>query len=197
MVVEGAVDEAVARLLIVGAGGHVGDVFGRKGKAYIRSRLAGFNSAALHTQQPWLVLIDLDLDHACPVPLRQDLLPAPAETLCFRVAVKAIEAWLLADRVRISEFFHVALSQVPPDPEAVPDPKQTLVNLCRRSRSRDVREAMVPTAEGRRTVGPGYTSMVEEFVGNPNSGWRVDVACRHSESLQRAVHCIQQLVRTT
>jgi hypothetical protein len=99
--------------------------------------------------------------------------------------------------VRISEFFHVALSQIPPDPEAVPDPKQTLVNLCRKSRSRDVRKAMVPTVEGRRTVGPGYTSMVEEFVGNPISGWRVDVASRHSVSLHRAIHCIQRLVRMT
>ena len=67
--VEGDVDEAVARRLIVGAGAQPGSIYGKHGKAALRTRIDGYNRAAQHA--PWLVLVDLDSDAACAPVLRR------------------------------------------------------------------------------------------------------------------------------
>ena len=65
--VEGIVDEAVARKLIVGAGGRPGTIYGKNGKPFLRRQIQGYNSAARHL--PWMVLVDLDHDAECAPPL--------------------------------------------------------------------------------------------------------------------------------
>ncbi len=49
--VEGIVDEAVARRLIVHVGGSVGSVYGKSGKTDLRKKIKGYNKAAQHA--PW------------------------------------------------------------------------------------------------------------------------------------------------
>ena len=107
--VEGIVDEAVVRKLIAHAGATPGDVYGRQGKSFLRQRIAGYNNAA--QRMPWIVLVDLDLDNDCAPPLRDAWLPQPAPYLCFRVAVRKVEAWLLADAERLASFLRVARSE--------------------------------------------------------------------------------------
>jgi hypothetical protein len=87
---EGITDEAVVRRLILHVGAQPGTVYGKQGKQHLRTRIAGFNNAAQH--MPWLVLVDLDHDADCAPPLRAKWLPAPARWMCFRVAVRAVEA---------------------------------------------------------------------------------------------------------
>src|SRR3954471_10845125 len=99
--VEGPLDEAVVRRLAHEAGLSVGAVYGKNGKGRIRRQLHGYNNAAQHN--PWLVLVDLDQEN-CAADLRNLWLPEPASFMCFRVAVRAVESWLLADRERIAEF---------------------------------------------------------------------------------------------
>jgi hypothetical protein len=187
--VEGTVDEAVVRKLIEHVGGVAGDVHGRKGKAHLRKRIRGYIQAAEHS--PWLVLVDLDNDPACAPLLRSAWLqePAPAH-LCFRVAVRAVEAWFLADAERIATFLGVALSQIPMRPETLNDPKATLVSLARNSRRREIREDMVPRPESRTTVGPAYVSRMIEFA---QQHWRPDVAAQRADSLRRALRCLRRL----
>src|SRR5438445_12986177 len=96
VVVEGMVDEAVLRCLATEAGAAVGPVYGRSGKAHIRQRINGYNRAA-HLS-PWVVLVDLNSDADCAPPLCTAWLPQPAPMMCFRVAVREVEAWLFADR---------------------------------------------------------------------------------------------------
>src|SRR6266849_4052476 len=139
--VEGLVDEAVARRLIAQVGATPGPVYGRNGKEFLRQRLGGYNLASQHS--PWLVIVDLNHEVGCAPDLRLQWLPAPARFMCFRVAVRETEAWLLADRERIARFLGVAIARVPRDPEALDDPKQTVVNLASRSRRRAIREEMV------------------------------------------------------
>ncbi|NMC21518.1 MAG: hypothetical protein GYA33_13985 [Thermogutta sp.] len=187
--VEGPTDEAVAVRLIHHVGAKAGTVYGKKGKPHLHARVSGFNRAARHA--PWLVLVDLDQDAQCAPPLKTAWLPDPAPQLCFRIAVRAVESWLLADAERIAEFMAVARSRVPANPEGLPDPKVELVNLARRSRRKDIREDMVPREDSGRPVGPAYTSRLIEFV---EQYWRPTEAAKRADSLARAIRCLERLV---
>jgi len=188
--VEGIVDEAVLRKLIAHAGAMPGDTYGKQGKAFLRKKISAYNNAAL--RKPWIVLVDLDCDEDCAPPLRNAWLPAPAPYLCFRIAVRKVEAWLLADTDKLAAFLGVSRSKIPANPERLDDPKTTMVNLARASRRRKIHEDMVPREGSGRREGPAYSSRLIEFVF---SQWRPDVAALHSESLARALRCISRLAR--
>ena len=186
--VEGDLDDAVVRRVIGHVGGKLGTVYGKNGDPFLKERIAGYNHAARHS--PWLVLIDLDTDADCAPPLRTMWLPCPAPQMCFRVAVRAVEAWLIADAETLARFLRVAPGRVPQDPEGLPHPKEAIVNLARRSRRRAVRQDMVPHEGSGRAVGRAYTSRVIEYI---QEDWRPDVAADHAESLQRAIRCLRRL----
>jgi hypothetical protein len=188
--VEGIVDEAVVRKLIAHAGATPGDVYGKQGKAFLRQRIAGYNHAA--RRMPWIVLIDLDRDHDCAPPLCVAWLPDPAPQLCFRVAVREVESWLLADGERLASFLGVARRRLPQDPERLGNPKTTMVELAGASRRRDIREDMVPRPGSGRPVGPAYSSRLVEFV---SAHWRPDVAAGQADSLRRAMQCLARLAK--
>ncbi len=188
--VEGIVDEAVVHRLILHAGGTPGVFYRLKGKSLLRKRVQGYNKAAYRS--PWFVLVDLDHDYECPPPLREAWLPAIAPHLCFRVAVRTVEAWLLAGGESLARFLGVAKSLVPRDPEALEDPKRTIVDLARRSNSPGIRKDMVPRKGSGRSAGPAYTSRMGQFV---QDFWEIPRAARRSQSLRRAITCLERLVR--
>lgn len=188
--VEGVTDEAVVRKLIAHVGGEPGAVYGKNGKASLRQKIAGYVNAA--RRAPWIVLVDLDRDAHCAPPLRTEWVPEHAPFLCFRVVVRAVEAWLLADADALAAFLGVARTKVPRDPELLSDPKIEMVNLARASRRSAIRADMVPRDASGRPVGPAYSSRLIEFV---SSSWRPDVAAQRSDSLRRAMACLQNLVR--
>lgn len=66
-----------------------------------------------------------------------------------------------------------------------------MVNLGRRSRKRAIRKDMVPRHGSGRTVGPAYASRLIEFV---STEWRPAVAAERSDSLKRAIRCLQELL---
>jgi hypothetical protein len=160
--VEGDVDEAVLRRVLRHVGLSLGVVHGREGKQKLLHHLGGYNNAARFA--PWVVRIDLDGDCPCAPPCVQKWLPAPSQQMCFRVAVRAIEAWLLADRERIANNLGISLRRVPDSPDNLAHPKTVLVNLARQSRLRAVREELVPRERSRRLVGPLYTTRLMAFA---------------------------------
>ena len=186
--VEGLVDEAVVRKVIAHAGGEAGPVYGKNGKPALRRQIQGYNNAARHS--PWLVLVDLNTDADCAPPMRESWLTDPAPLLCFRVAVRQVEAWLMADRESLASYLGVAQATIPQDPETLPNAKATMVNLARRSRRRVIREDMVPREQSRRPVGPAYASRLIEYV---QTKWRPEPAAARSESLRRAIDCLRRL----
>lgn len=187
--VEGIVDEMVVRRLIIEVGGHPGTVYGKSGKAYLRRQIQGYNNAA--KRYPWIILVDLDQDAECAPPFCREWLPDPAPYLCFRIAVREVESWLMADSVTISSFLSVARSKVPNDPELLRDPKTTMVNLARRSRRRGIRDDRVPRDQGGRPVGPAYASRLIEYV---QSSWRPEIARKRADSLNRAIECLLRIM---
>jgi hypothetical protein len=190
--VEGILDEAVLRRLMAELGIVAGPVYGKNGKPFLLQRLDAYNQAARFN--PWVILIDLDHDDECAPPFRKSCLPNPSPLLCFRIAVREVESWLLADRERLAKFLSVGVSRIPRNPEALDSPKSTMVDLARRSRRKDVRENMVPRSGSGRKSGPAYTSQLIEFVRDYKRGWRPRVAAKASDSLARCMSCLRQLM---
>lgn len=189
---EGLIDEAVLLRLVKLIGAIPGPVYGRNGKQSLRQRLNGYNQAANH--RPWAVLVDLDLDADCAPPFRTSWLPAPSRYMCFRVAVREVESWLIADQQHIARFLGVAVSRIPVMPETLDHPKETMVDLARQSRKREIREDMVPRPGSGRAVGPAYTSRLIEFASDQVNGWRPDIAASNSESLRRCLACLRKFI---
>ena len=185
---EGPTDAAVIRRLLEHCGLMAGDLLTSQGKARLLKRLRGYNNAARFGT--WLVLVDLNSDEDCAPPFVHRHLENPASGMVFRVAVRAVEAWLLADQDGISDFFRVQRSRVPASPEAISDPKQALAQLAVHSRSRAIREDMAPRTGSGRKVGPAFTSRVIEFVSHR---WSIPEAAMRSPSLGRAVARLERL----
>jgi hypothetical protein len=158
------------------------------GKVELDRSLSGFNRAAKGS--PWFVLRDLDHDAPCPAALIPRLLPHPAPLMCLRVAVRAIEAWLLADAATLAEFLHVSENLIPGDPEAEEDPKIAMVSLARRSTKPAVQKDMLPERGSSRRIGRGYEGRIIEY-GQVH--WRPDVARSRSRSLDRALCALERL----
>jgi hypothetical protein len=184
--VEGPSDEVALRKIVRSVGGELGHVYGRNGKSHILRSLAGYNSAARF--QPWIVLVDLDAE-ACVVVAKKNWLPAPSGLMCLRIAVRELEAWLLADRERFADYFAVSPDLVPPDPDQLDDPKLTLIKIVRRSRRSAIRADMVPDHALGQSIGPAYAARIMEFIES-DAGWRVESASGRSPSLRRAVTAI-------
>ncbi len=193
--VEGIVDEAVFRRIVRAVRAEPGPVYGKNGKPQLLERLHGYNNAARFS--PWLVLVDLDHDADCPPPFRAAALPRPADLMCFRVAVREVEAWLLADHERMAEFLDVNPNWIPRDPERSADSKRVVVELARRSRSRDISHDLVPREGSGRSEGPAYASRLIEFISDHRQGWRPSVAAKSADSLARCLRCLRRLVRAT
>jgi len=191
--VEGLVDEAVLRRLVREAGAVVGPVYGKSGKADLLKKTAGYNLAA--RLGPWIVLVDLDRHADCAPPALGDWLPQPEPLMCFRVVVREIEAWLMADRERLARFLGVSLLRIPAKPEEIDSPKELLVALANSSRRRYIKEDMVPRPGSGRIVGPAYNSRLIEFVQDLEHGWRPDVAALNSDSLARCQMHLLRLVK--
>src|SRR3989304_7127405 len=153
--VEGSVDEALVKRLISEAGGIPGEVYGKNGKLPLRARINAYNSAARY--RPWMILIDLNHEANCAPDLCRAWLPTRSPKLCFRVAVREVEAWLLADREHVAKFLSISKARIPLNPELEENPKQVMVNLAARSRRRDIREDMVPRLGRGRSGGPADT----------------------------------------
>lgn len=191
VLVEGITDEAVVRRLLEYARLTCSTVYGKEGKHALLERLPNYNQAARFA--PWLVVVDLDQDAECAPPFVRSVLSKPAGEMLFRVAVRAIEAWLLADAERLAAFLGIRAALLPLDPDAEPDPKTTLINLSRRSRRKAIREDIVPREGSSGRVGPGYTGRLIQFVTATEHRWRPNVAARRSDSLQRCVEALQAL----
>ena len=184
--VEGHLDAAVAKCLIANTGAATArEPFENNGREDLLERVAGYASAARYT--PWLVICDLDRDACAPGLIARHQWDFPPK-FCFRVAVRSIESWLMAD-AEIARFLSVRQSALPPNPDAVPDPKRFLIHLARSSRSADIRETIGGPA-GTHQMGSAYNLKLRRFV---EEIWNPRRAARRSDSLRRALDAIDGL----
>jgi len=157
------------------------------GKPALRRRLPGFNAAA--ARSPWVVLADLDQE-PCAAEHVHELLPQPERFMVLRLAVRAVEAWLMADAEALAVWLRVTPARVPGAPDQLVHAKQALVDIARSSGSSALRQDMVPRAGSGRTVGPAYSSRIAQFV---TDHWDPQRAAGSSDSLRRAMARIRAL----
>lgn len=184
---EGYVDVLVLDRILERVGLIGGAQYDCGGKPALRRRLPGFNAAA--ARSPWVVLADLDHE-SCAARYVRELLPVPERFMVLRLAVRAVEAWILADAAALASWLRVTPARVPGEPDQLTDAKQALITVVRSSRSSAIRADMVPREGSGRAVGPAYASRVAEFV---TAQWEPVRAAASSDSLRRAVTRIHAL----
>lgn len=191
VVVEDELSGAVMRRLIVTTGRNfiIERMINARGSGQIKSGIEKFRTSSYAL--PHIVLTDLDR-YPCPPALLEDwgVIDLPPQFL-FRIAVREVESWLLADREGIAEFLHVAVSKVPHAPEAEVDPKRTLLNLARRSRKKRLAQELVPALGSSAQIGPLYNARLCEFV---NDKWNVEEAKQLADSLSRTLSRLSEFL---
>ena len=71
-----------------------------------------------------MVLTDLDMGECAPTLLNEWLLVPTHHNPLFRVAVREVESWVLADRDRFAKFIGIRKTLVPVNADAIDDPKR-------------------------------------------------------------------------
>ncbi len=187
---EDALSEAVGQRMVKDAnsGLTVTQTLRRGGFGYLRSRMRNFCQIARRT--PVLLLTDLDTAE-CPATLiedwsRRDEIPMQ---LLFRVAVRQVESWLLADRDGLARLLKVSVRHFPRDPDTLPDAKQSLLQLAQRA-PRTIREDLVAESGATAAQGLGYNAVLSNFV---RTSWNPSRAEHRSNSLARARMRVSEL----
>jgi hypothetical protein len=181
--VEGYPDaEAVGRVLAYLGLADV-KILSKRGKSQLDAALPELNRSARSIR--CLIVRDLDNDATCPAELRDKLLPKPATNMLFRIAVKEIESWLIADHERFASFMGVPINRIPRNADELADPKAIVTGLAVRSRISRIRDGVPPRPGSGVSVGPGYAGIIGEYA---SSIWRPEVAANSSSSLQRCIN---------
>ena len=157
------------------------------GFGYLKSKLGTL--CELSKRQPVVLLTDLDkMD--CPKKLLDNWflgLKQP-DGFIFRVVVREIESWVMADYIAFSKFFGISSAKLPFNPDSLPDPKAALLKIVEGSR-REIREAMIAKKGAIAIQGLGYNTLLCEFI---RMEWSSTRALERSESLRRAYVRLQQ-----
>lgn len=141
-----------------------------------------------------LVLTDLDREDCAPTLIRDwfriptcQPIKLPCQ-LSFRVAVREVEAWLMADRDMFARFLQIPVANFPRSPDDLGDPKQELLGIIRRKGHRRWQQDMLPSATAH--VGPRYNERICRYVADK---WKPARAASNSPSLRRAIKALARL----
>jgi hypothetical protein len=185
---EDALSEAVAQKLLSASGKPfvISQSLGKQGFGYLKTKFSQFNQLA--NKYPVLLLTDLDKT-ACVLDLLETWKKGidVSEHLLFRVVVREIEAWLLADRQNFAKWLGISMDIVPREPETIEDPKQALLNLVKRSKQRNLKTMILPEKRSYSPVGLGYNTELTAYVRHY---WDPKQAAESAPSLSRALHRI-------
>ena len=161
----------------------------RGGSGYLKSRVMNFRQMAEHI--PVLMLTDLDQSVCAPTLMSDWLgLQQGPPGFLFRVAVREVESWLLADHASMSDFLGLNMGALPNEPDQLNDPKQALLTLAQRAR-RDVRDDLVARRGAIASQGLGYNARLCNLV---RQAWSPHLASERSPSLARTRFRLREFV---
>ena len=104
------------------------------------------------------------------------------------MAVREVEAWLLADREAFAQFMAIPQANFSGSPDEIPDPKLYLLNVIRRKGRKAWHREMLP--RGHAHIGPGYNEALCQFIADV---WNPERAARRSPSLKRAMNALRRM----
>jgi hypothetical protein len=180
---EDELSEAVGRKLLAELPGNVvaEPTIRRGGFGYLKSRIDSWCQIA--AAQPILLLTDLD-NKPCASALLTAWLGTRVrpENLIFRIAVRQIESWLLADHDAMRKLIGLR-GRLPKEPDA-------LLRLARKSPT-STRQMILRQRGAIASQGIGYNSVLSQWV---DSTWSAERASHRSPSLDRARIRLGELV---
>lgn len=161
----------------------------RGGAGYLYKKMGSWYQMA----QYQIMLILTDLDHAkCPVEYREKWLSqksVPAN-LVFRIAVREVESWVLADHQGMRELIGNK-GVLPREPDILDDPKQTFLELAKVA-SKNIRDDLIKNVNGHLRPGLGYNFQLTRWI---KSSWSPERASERSPSLARARKRLREAVK--
>ncbi len=166
--------------------------FQGNGFGQLKSKLDAFLTLA--EKRPVLMLIDLDKSDCAPR-LKADWLRGKRipSRFVFRIAVREIEAWLLADHPGMRRFLgERAAKHLPDNPDSLTDPKALLLQLARHAPSRIRGEMLRDDDPSRLRRGFGYNEQLAHYI---RTEWDPERASERSDSLGRARHRLAALAQ--
>jgi hypothetical protein len=160
----------------------------KQGFGYLRSRIDNFQALS----RTHLVFLLTDLDSArCAPSLQQSWLRGRSlgPNFLFRVAIREVESWLLADEDGIRSFLKIKSIKLPANLDTIENPKQTLLRLALKS-PKAIRDEVCAPPAAAAVQGPGYNIRLGAFV---KDAWNHRKAAGRSESLRRTVRSLSAL----
>lgn len=161
------------------------DAIKKKCQSFVKMAQAG-----IHT----FTLTDLDTQECAGVLIRDwfalpesDDVSLP-DKIIFRVAVREVESWILADHVAWAKHVAIPSGNFSVHPERLSDPKQHLLNVIRKKGTKKVHREMLPT--GSASIGPRYNEVLCRFI---NKKWSPKRAAKNSPSLARAIEALLRI----
>ena len=183
LAVEDELGEAISTKILKSFGIEIGIVLREGGNAYLRQKAPELNRSA--SGMDIFLLTDLDSPRDCPLGLIRSWVKGTLNPrFLFRVAVMEVESWLMADRVGFANFLSIPIHRIPSPTDDIPEPKECLVSLARRSKKRRLRDELVPEPGAKIPVGYGYNTRLMEFV---RDYWDLERAAATSPSLKRTL----------
>jgi len=167
----------------------------RGGFGHIKTNIKGYYQSFVNV--PCFVLTDLD-DRPCAPGLMTEWLgqsPPYRSNFIFRVAVREVEAWLLADHGAIAKFLGLNKEYVSREiieADRLPDPKLKLLQLALRTKKSDLQKDMLRLENGSPRQGPAYNMRIGEYI---SKYWDIRNAAVFSDSLKRAVNALKKIKR--
>jgi hypothetical protein len=159
------------------------------GNGYLKIRLDNFCEAARNGQRVF-ILTDLDKISCPPMLLTKwfsntkwVVEQASLKRLLFRVVVREIEAWIMADREGFAQLLGISCNKIQRNIEDIGDPKNYLFKLAKIA-NRNVRQELLIEKRGVASRGPGYDELLTYFVSNH---WCPVRASENSPSLKKAI----------
>ena len=108
--------------------------------------------------------------------------------LVFRVAVREIESWILADRKEWADFIDIPERNFQEFPDDLEDPKRFLLNVLRKKGKKKFHKEMLPRGDAH--IGPRYNEILCDFIKNR---WSPSRAADNSPSLKRALDALGKI----
>lgn len=187
---EDVLSEAVALRLVDLTDGKliVSQKLRKSGFGYLKSKFSNFCNLA--KSMPVILITDLDNCPCAPTFVRQWTKDAKLpKNLIFRVAIREVESWIIADNVALSEFFKISQKLIPIVPDELPNPKSTLLSLAQKA-PRNLKEGLVAKKGSLAIQGTEYNIILANFV---TKIWNPIRAAENSDSLSRAIKRINEL----
>lgn len=152
------------------------------GFGYLMKNIDSFCN--ISKRNPVLMLADLDKIKCAPILIRKWFGANPQPVgFRFRVVVREIEAWLLADRDAVARLLKISTNKIDNEPEKLDDAKRYLLELAAKA-PLELRHELLPVRGSAASQGFGYNGRLVKFV---NELWSPRRASTSSDSLKSAI----------